>query len=205
MRISQITFMLSVLVFMAGAGQGSIIYSTIPAGDAYNSSYSYAMGGSSSSWGEIDLAAQFTVSPGADLYPDSIEVAIRSYVSTPALIDVMLTRDNLGKPGTVLETSQVIAAASSAIVTADFSQSTRLTAGESYWVRLSVATPTGQTFWHFSQPAISGNCKYSNDDGVSWNGYSTLPAFCVNATVPEPITLGLMLLGGLAAVRRKRR
>ncbi len=194
------------LIFaLAGASQASLIYSTIPSSNSYNSGYSYAIGGSGTSWGDIDVAARFAAPAISDLYLDSIEIACRSYSSSNISdITVMITADNAERPGTVLAAVQVTAPASSAIVTADFANNLQLTAGIAYWVRLSAAAASGQIFWHISQPVVHGTCDHSNNNGLSWEGYGNgeLPAFRVNG-VPEPTTICLLGLGALSLIRKK--
>jgi hypothetical protein len=190
------------ILISTGMSHASVVYSTLPADNSFDTAASYGMAGSASEWGEIDLAAVFTVPNIQNLYLDSIDVAMRTYFSSYALIDVMVTTGNAGNPGTVLATTQVTAPANAAVVTADFANTLSLTAGGTYWVRLSVANTTGQALWSYSKPAVSGNCKFSNDNGVTWHGYSTLPAFRVNA-IPEPATLVMLGFGALMCGRRK--
>jgi hypothetical protein len=186
----------------AGTVRAAVISTTIPPENTYDSGYSYAVGGSGTSWGEVDIAARFVVPSMSDRYLDSIEVACRSYSSSNISdLIVMITADNSGNPGTVLGSVQVTAPASSAIVTADFGNDLQLAAGGAYWVRVSTAAASGQDFWHISSPKLIGDCKWSDNNGQGWHGYSELPAFRVNG-VPEPATISLLALGGLAMLRR---
>ena len=207
MASKTVAFMAVCLVLgFAAESKGTVIYSTIPSNNSYNSTNSYAVSGSSTSWNELDIAARFVVPSISDRYLDNIEVACRSYSSSNISdITVMITADNSEYPGTVLATKQVTAPASSAIVTADFANNLQLTAGSAYWVRVSTVATSGQVFWHISQPKrYDGACKWSGNNGQSWNGYSSeLPAFRVNS-VPEPATVLLLGIGALCLVNRRK-
>jgi hypothetical protein len=196
-----VIFVVSLILSAPLPNQAAVIYSTIPAGNTFDPTYAFGFGGPSSPWGEIDVGARFTVPSVTDLYVDTIDVALDSY-SVSAVVDVSIMTDNAGRPATVLQTAQLIAPNDAAIVTADFPNSLVLSVGSSYWVCVS-AQSNGQVLWKYAQPGLKGNCRYSNDNWQTSGGYSDMPAFRVNG-VPEPATIILFAIGGLA-VNLKRR
>ena len=185
----KIALTLCFTLLLSLTAEANVLYSTIPPANTYNSSTSYGLGGPSSPNGERDIASRFVAPSSASLFLDSIEIALRKTFAVSAQMDVMLTADNAGNPGTILAIAHFTAPESSAIAAADFNNTLLLAAGNAYWVRLSVQT-TGAALWHFSSPELTGSCKYSNDNGLSWSHGSSLPAFRVN-TIPEPASLVL--------------
>ena len=96
-----------------------------------------------------------------------------------------------------------------------------LGAGLTYWLTAESlgSGPTGYG-WVMTEPqsgaestaltgwSIGNNIAASGDQGASWAAHNLNPTkFAVNATgvVPEPGSLGLLALGGLAAATRRRR
>src|SRR4030065_157177 len=117
-----VVFGVSFILSTAVLSRAAVIYSTIPVSNTFNLTHAFGFAGPSSPWGEIDIGARFTVPSVTSLYVDTIDVALDSY-SVSAVVDVTIMTDNSGRPGTVLQTAQLIAPNDAAIVTADFPNS----------------------------------------------------------------------------------
>ncbi len=182
---------------------GTIVYTTFGSGDSYSTSAGFACKGSGYST-QSALAMKFQIN-GQSCTLDSMELALASNTSLATLFEVKLAADNAGTPGAVLNSAQVNAPLSAAIVTADFANSTLLQTQTNYWMCLFPKDPKSYCVWRSSSPAVSGKYAYSNDTGQNWNVLSTshIAAFRVNA-IPEPATIVLFGLGFLALVKKRR-
>lgn len=184
--------------------QAGVIFSNFGPSDSYNS------GGFRVDLGEA-LAAPFT--NVADALLGSIEVPVANY-SPGSLYFVQMASDAAGLPGGVLESfANVTFPSTPGIVTVTSADHPSLAAGGVYWVIVGLQgsdnVQGGQ--WFVTDPRYGGAFAWSPYPYESWNPTRTdFPAFRVNSldsgAVPEPGTIGLTMLGGLAllAIRRKR-
>ena len=117
--------------------------------------------------------------------------------------------DASGTPGTLLATSPVITpsepfnGATPDLTTVDFSSANvQLVAGTTYWLD---ADPTfgGSTSWNETTSG-SGNFVYRPVPDGGWlNSPGTLGAFNINGVLPEPCSVSLLAVSGLAILVRR--
>jgi hypothetical protein len=167
--------------------------------------------GPSSEFGELDRAIKFTTTSDYLTYSvTSVKLPLRKS-GGDARVDVMITADNGNQPGEILKTVTVNAPTNlpypAAIVTADFSgDSPLLYANSTYWLRLS-SPSDGYNIWLY---VVSGGGTEADswDNGTTWDvsrdGEFLAMAAEISGT-PEPATLSLLALGGLALIRRRRK
>jgi len=146
--------------------------------------------------------------PGADYFLDQVDVAIRN-VQDDDQVDVMITDDNGGIPGTILEQTSVIAPGTAGVVTATFAGTTQLSSGQQYWLWLS-AYDDGYSAWNWNDQGDTALKAQSMDlsSGGSWSPSigNTRGAYRVEGTlVPEPGTFVLLGLGAVGLVLYRRR
>lgn len=173
---------------------------------------------------EVRVAMPFvTGSLGSTL--NSVDLNIEGTTGTAPII-VSIFGDSATQPGEFPGSAlEVLSGASSPSLNQIYSYTssgTSLSASSRYWLVLSTAnTGTLDTsyFWHVTEDASeispagwtigNGPAAYSSLDG-EWIGVTELAStnsgmFAVNATlVPEPTALGLLGLGSLVALRRRR-
>lgn len=137
-------------------------------------------------------------------------------------IDVFIYEDKGGQPGAIIATRTP---GSSKMATGDtyfgranyrywaeFEDDPIELGPGTYWVsvRHTSAGGTGSNYWMTSDGGLSGGAStgyFSVDSGKTWDneGDTWHHAFTVNGRrVPEPTTLMLLAVGGLAALRRRR-
>jgi len=199
-------------VVAAPPSQAAVIYNNFGAGDAYNHTGGWAVTGPDVlHLGNWDIAMPFSVSePGVML--DKVELAVARH-SGPNELDVWVMSDSAGVPGEVLEAfhfTNAMGGSFSPPLSALSVVQPILSAGATYWLAASTDTTT-DAGWMENSTGDSGIIGYRSTGG--WVSVSPRDrcAFRISGTpqganvVPEPATLGLLALGGLALLRRRRR
>jgi PEP-CTERM motif len=82
--------------------------------------------------------------------------------------------------------------------------------GSTYWLVLKPSVSGGffTDLWNYSSPAITGMVDLSTNDSTWTSVGATLPAFrltAVSASVPEPSTFLILLLGAVVLVLQRKR
>jgi hypothetical protein len=206
---------------LTGTGRADmIVFNTFgEPGDKFDHSNVFGISGTNSSFGYVNEAMAFT--PSSSVTLDTIRFAAGLFTgsSSSTAIDVIVTTDSGGVPGTALETfSSISVPGSPTIFTEDSVVHPSLDVGSTYWLVMQTHDPTTSALigWYFSNPAVPGEESTQFSPGGSWRtpAVTTLPAFeilgasTVTAT-PEPASLTLLGVGaaGLAGYgwqRRKR-
>jgi len=188
-----------------------VIYSNFGSGDSYDGSIGRSVTGPAYSGNEYDPAVPFTpgVIPEGGYFLDSVIIAL-DHIQGSNQVDVIVTDDNGGLPGTILDQTTITAPTDPAVVTATFAGTTPLTSGQQYWVWLS-GHDDEWTAWYYNNTSDSGlrALAVNLSTGGSWTSdTNTRTVFRVEGTpVPEPGAVVLLVLGavGLVLYRRKRK
>ena len=171
------------------------------------------------------LAQQFTLTSG-NWAVSSVTTRLESFFSSTPIASLAL--DSGGQPGSVLE-SQIYSGPSLAgEPTTDivFSGWSVTLAPGTYWLELQQSGPVESGFdWLavdtntpgalVNATGVAGHFEdryaQSDDNGTSWNVDTGLPGsdpyyFQINGSVvPEPVTLGLLALGGMGLLVHRRK
>ena len=160
-------------------------------------------------WGvtpHIDRAFPFTVPAGGPFLVEQAQVALYHYANLAGdRATFTINTDSGGVPGTSLATFEVTGISTTAqVMTAPPQESVALESGFTYW--FVGRTPYGQVNWNLGDNAF-GTAAYrvdSSDWTILLN--TNVSAFAIlGSPVPEPATLSLFALGGLAVLRYRRR
>ncbi|MCG3178885.1 MAG: hypothetical protein BIFFINMI_01215 [Phycisphaerae bacterium] len=155
----------------------------------------------------MSLAVKFSPSASgtfeelyASFVPDS-ETSDRSYT-------IRLLADDGNSPGAVLweKTESTWPVADGAVFHLDGLNGPMLTVGQSYWIQATKPDlGITQHGWQQNDQGYLGTVAISQN-GDPWMIFSDTDVYAMRIlTAPEPGTLGLLALGGLALVRRRRR
>jgi hypothetical protein len=192
---------------------GTVIYSTLGAGNAYEGDATWDINGPGSVNGFQAIADPFT--PGSSYSLTQIDAALDYYDGTNS-VTLSLNADSGGLPGAVLE-SWVITGLPAAATTSTLVQtvtpvsSLLLNAGTQYWIVVTAAGST-DAGWNENSLGLFGNYAHESSQGGGWafNSGQRLAAFDVQGTipgssVPEPATFAFAAAGLLALGLFKQR
>ncbi len=191
------------LTLFCGNAHAAFVFSNFGPGDTFNTNSAHSLD-------NIHVPGmKFTATGGGTL--SQINLALSSIGGSTA-VTVEFYADNANTIGTLLASGSTTTNGlfgdahppSVAPMTA-----TTIVSGTDYWVVAKSASPFND--WNFTSPATFGRVALSNNGGASYSyaNNAIQSAFSVEAApanaVPEPSSLALLSLGGLAFVRKLRR
>jgi MYXO-CTERM domain-containing protein len=200
-----------------------VVFSNLASGSP---SYSTGLGnfignGQDNSGSNYAQGATFT--PGTTATFTSLEIALSNYFQTNSdQLQVSLTKDSSGAPGSALASFKVAAGAlgllgnPNPLLSFTAPSGITLMAGTPYWVTVAdISGGSDSNVWNWNSTGDTSNTALSQDGGSTWFSPSGLPpgAYEVDGTstsvVPEPSTMSAALasaaLGLLAGYRRRQR
>jgi hypothetical protein len=208
-RLSMATAALGLGLFCALPARGGIVFSDFGPGDTYNNTIGgYSIGGASGAFGQVDIqGATFTAGLTGTL--SEIDVPFNNQ-GWPGLFNLGLyANDGTGKVGALLEWFQNVgpATTSSGIFSVSSSLHPLLTTGDAYWLIATPADPSTAVYWNENSIPTYGTMYTDINGSVAYLTGQLLPAFRVIAatSVPEPSSLLLLSVGGLALVGARSR
>ena len=204
----------AILILVTGipsTAHGDIIFSNFPSGNSYD-------GGGFASLYTLCHAVAFDVQ-GGDYRLDSVSLPLWGpAIGVASYLEVTICADAAGSPGASVETLSFnasdwpVASSGYPVTTLPASGTTMLMENTTYWF---VVDRTADVQTHHSWGMQTAGLiedravrSFANGSWGAWSIYansSKLTAFRVEGTIPEPATLSLLTLGGLALVRRRKR
>ncbi len=196
-RLSRL-LVVTALLALAAPAPADVVFTTFGPGNSHDSTTGWTIGYVSPTWTQGD---QFSFT-GSQPYPlTSIEVAA-AWVSGTNQMNVSLMTDNMGQPGTTLEsfsfTNMGNFGDNNPLLVGTSVLHPLLTPGTEYWLVADAPSGTWDA-WNWSSPQVLGLHAQSLDGGTTWSVGSddVLGAFQINGGVtPVPVP-GAVLLGAL--------
>ena len=152
----------------------------------------------------IDRAFPFTVTGGGPYWLEELEVAVYHYEGLGgSTAEFSVNLDDGGLPGADIATFDVQGITTTPqVVAATLSQDVTLDSGTQYWILGS--TTEEQVNWNLGDGAFGPAAYRVGEDDWVYFEDTNVSAFTLRGTpVPEPATLSLLALGGLALLRRR--
>ena len=194
--------------------QSEIIFNNLGPGDTFSASGRILIGPTAGVFSDINQAAPFSVGPTAHFLTDVVlGLGVNEYPSkpfSPSTINVLVTEDSAGVPGTVLRALPYnITAMGDQAITVSDAGSLLLQANTDYWV-IADAEGNFEGAWRFNMYGDLG-LTASQTENNPWNLHPDDDMFALRvegiSAVPEPaalllVVLGLALLPGWCFLRR---
>lgn len=165
---------------------------------------------------DLEQAVPFTVPGIAPIALGSLEVAVQYLDGSPNRIDFHIRSEELGLPGTIIETvsfSEVTQLAGGQVLLRTFDSHSVLNPGSNYWLSATApgGTSEGTMLWQL-QPLSSMPRKItSRIAGGAWSapifGFGTGAFRLIGNPIPEPSTamlLACIVVGRVIALRARR-
>ena len=193
-----------VVVTTSTRAQAGVIYSDLGPGDSFQTGVGWTIDPISPLGpGTVrqEVAMSFIVPAGFDYIFTSLDIALNRFgLVGLGSLDLLLTNDSAGIPGTVIETLSVTNPPDGLFNVVSVSTPT-LTAGTTYWIATQSLDYVGA--WNYNNTSAIGLATFSHDNGSSWNSPTTetLGAFRINGNqVPEPSSVVLFCAGSVAVL-----
>ena len=146
----------------------------------------------------------------------TVQIALSCEFACPSSFTISLTQNASGHPGAILESFTYQGSALGTLgnnnppVMLTSVLHPMLTDGNRYWIEVQADPGNSDSIaWNWNSTGDSSSEAISTNNGATWFAPSGLTpgAYQVNATVPEPGTVGLLLSGALLlgfALRKKK-
>jgi hypothetical protein len=205
---------LTLLASVAAPARADIIFNDFGPGGTYNTSTGYTISGPTSNVGTAFTQGNaFTITPTSDFLLQQVQLAV-GLVSGPNEVVVTLRADAGGKPGAVLESFTFNGQMGNfgnfnPPLVADSVLHPLLEAGMPYWLIAEPGDPSTWAAWNLNSIGATGPRAISQAGGPFSVQTDTLATFEITGTpfvptVPEPSSLALLSLGGLALAGWRR-
>jgi hypothetical protein len=173
------TILVSILLAGASASTfGDIIFNSFGPGNSFSSGGRLLQGENVFNIGNVDQAASFVVGPNNYAVTSiTLGLTVGGINGGAGPIDFVLTTDNSGVPGGVLETlSGNVASGSTQVITRSASGATILNANTTYWI-IADAKGLFDGSWGFNDQGIKGLTagRSANSGTVNYGAWSTRP------------------------------
>jgi hypothetical protein len=184
-------------------------YNSFGSGNSYITYADWGVYGASGQNGFIGHAEQFVPTLSGNL--QSVQAAVGQLSGGTGLVNFYVAADNAGTPGATLDSFlNVLAPATSALVTMNSIAQPLLQAGTTYWLYIEPAQSTTAIGWFANDQGYANRYAQEGPPGVWASAPTTIGsngAFDISVVpVPEPSILGLMILSaGSFSIRRFRR
>ncbi len=190
---------------VASSAATAAAFSNFGSGFSYDTTEGNTVGNDGQNDG-VPFAEGDTFSPSFTGPLVSLQIALSCAFACPNNFTVSLNNDNGGQPGTAIEsfmyagtTLGTLGNNNTPVVLTSVLQPV-LTGGTAYWVEVQPDSSNADSIaWNLNLTGDSSSEAISTDGGATWFAPSgqTPGAYEVNATTPEPASLGLLLGGGL--------
>ncbi len=191
----------SALALPAVSGAATaVVFSNFGPGLTYNTSTGNAVGNAfdGNTYAEADT---FKTTGNGTL--TSLQLALSCAFACPDTFTISLTQNSAGHPGAVLESFTYAGSSlgafgsNNAPVTLTSLLHPLLSGGTQYWVEVQ-ADLNDSIAWNFNSTGDPSTEDTSIDNGATWLSLGGTPgAFQVNANIPEPSSVALLIAGGL--------
>jgi len=193
-----------ILAMMAARSDASpvVVYNNFGAGESYNTTNAWTVEGTSTFFGQSELAESFT--PTSTVTLDAVLLPLERISGTNSLI-VSLRPDASGQPGTTSLESFTLTTLPTLPTSSVFQLNSLanpvLDAGVTYWITLFPGAANTEVGWMFNSTGADHYSSSSNG-GATWqaNLFNPAPAMeILGDPVPTPEPSTISMLAGLGA------